>query len=309
MHSMLRRCSGGCRVRLSREMKHAAISILVASVVSGCAHIPLVPQANAPVAQFDCDRPPNINIRNLLPQQDPSHYWRLRSLLTTADVEAKFAAEEWIRGMSLGELSSQFGSVPLGTLETMIFALADGTLTCDLNRNYLQSWRIRKDLAQTENVQPAAERELGDPHLNAYFRAQSYVQHVVFLSVPLDDIPGAIHRAESATYSDLVGTCLQREEDLFIHGCSCGLCRRPVSSITDPAQRSAAKDHHDAWAQTLRNLAKRLDAQSIQPPSHLKPLVIEKMPCGYMEFYIPLEDIEKMERAEQRGHGHSPPAP
>jgi hypothetical protein len=228
--------------------------------------------------------------------------------MTTANVESKFGEGAWLRGMPLGELATQLGSVPLGTLDTMVFALADGTLTCELRSNFLQSWQIRKDPPQTSHAKDDGDEGSGDRHRNAYFRAQSYVQSVVFLSVPLEDVPGAIRRAERATYSDLVDHYLEREQRLFIHGCSCGLCRRPIGAITDPAQRGAAQAHHDARAQALRSLAQRLDAAGIRPPSHLTPLVIQKMPHAYVKLYIPLDDIEQMERAEQQSRGYSPPA-
>jgi len=38
--------------------------------------------------------------------------------------------------------------------------------------------------------------------------------------------------------------------------------------------------------------------QGIEPPSHLKPLVIEEMPYSYVRLYVPLDHIEQVEEAE-----------
>jgi len=153
-------------------MKYSAIGIALLSVLSGCAHVTPISGRNTPVAQVQKDSPSEIDIRGFLPQQDPTRYWWLRSQMTTTNVESKFAGGVWLRGMPLGELTSQLGSVPLGTLDTMVFALADGTLTCELNRNFLQSWQIRKDSPQTNQVK---EEGSGDPHRNAYCRVARYL--------------------------------------------------------------------------------------------------------------------------------------
>lgn len=278
-------------------MKSTAIQIALLCVACGCTTAPQPrPVASAPSPELHV---PEVDISRILPPQDPSRYWRLRSLMSTADVEAKFSRDEWMRGMRLRDLTKELGSVPLGTLDTIVFALADGTFTCDLNRNYLQSWQIRKDQHEVGAASRDGGSSSADPHRNAYFRAQSYVQHVLFLKVPLTDVHGAIRRAERATYSDLVGHHLEREHRLFTHGCACKWCRRPVSAIKDPDRREAARARHSARSQALHDLAKKLDAQGITPPSHLKPLVLMRTPSGSMKLYIPLEHIEQAKKAEQ----------
>ena len=279
-------------------MRAVIIAIVSLSLLPACCtHNGRTQKANEQVAAVG-ESLGKLDLRNLLRQQDPSRYWRLRSQMTTAEVAARFDERKWKAGMRLADLTRQLGSVPVGSLETIVFALADGTLTCELDEDRFLAWRIQKSLPETAGGHGDVREAAGDPHRNAYFRVQGYEQDSEFLDVPLDDVPAAIRRAERATYSDLVGGYLEHERSLFVNGCSCGWCRRPLNSIDDPKQRASVQAHHQAWADALRSLASRLDAQGIRPPSHLKPLVIEKMPYAYVRLYIPLDHIRQLEKAE-----------